>query len=432
MRKARPIHEGLKMNLPNQNDVGRGHNENAMRLSILADDAQRALERVASGETDTIEGWLAYGAALNEGRAMHSGDREFGQWVSENVLYQVGNAIRPEDQISAMWAAGNSDQFETARAAGNARTVRGIYAKWQEIDAARKAAEERERAAVARAKAEAERKEAEEARRKAEEQRREAKARADAEAAAQMAAQQAKDAEARRIAQEQARVAAIAREEAEAAAKAEDAKAKAADKVAKESDKTAKAADKSAKSADKKAAKAKTGDTSADKTAHVSNNSGENEWYTPAQFIEAAREVLGGIDLDPATSEIANRRVKAAKIFTIDDDGLSRDWPVGSIWMNPPYAQPLMGQFASKFAAAIRAGSSGIVLVNNATETAWFQEIAAECAAICFPKTRIRFLDPDGNPSGAPLQGQAIIYSGNSPAEFCAKFSQFGLIVRHG
>jgi len=34
---------------------------------LLAPAAQRALERVASGETDTIEGWLAYGAALNEG-----------------------------------------------------------------------------------------------------------------------------------------------------------------------------------------------------------------------------------------------------------------------------------------------------------------------------------------------------------------------------
>ena len=419
------------MNSPPQNDIGRGHNENAMRLSILADDAQRALERVASGETDTIEGWLAYGAALNEGRAMHSGDREFGQWVEANVIGKLAQQqIEPKDQQAAMWAAGNSDQFDTARAAGNARTVRGIYAKWNEIDAARKAAEERERAAVARAKAESERKEAAGARRKAEEQRSEAKARADAEAEAHLAAQMAKDAEGRRIAQEQARVAAIARAEAEAAAKAEDEKANAADKIAKEYDKTAKAADKVANSADKKAAKAKTGDTSADKTAHVSNNGGENEWYTPAQFIEAARDVLGGIDLDPATSEIANQTVKAALIFTIDDDGLSRDWPVGSIWMNPPYAQPLMARFASKFASAIRDGSSGIVLVNNGTETSWFQEIAAECSAICFPKARIKFLDPDGN-AGSPLQGQAIIYAGKLPGEFCAKFSKFGLVVRH-
>ena len=167
------------------------------------------------------------------------------------------------------------------------------------------------------------------------------------------------------------------------------------------------------------------------KRAHVANNSGNNEWYTPAQFIEAARSVLGGFDLDPASSEIANRTVKADRIFTAEDDGLKQEWPVGRIWMNPPYAQPLMGQFASKFAAEIRRGSEGVVLVNNATETGWFQEIAAECSAICFPRARIKFLDPDGNP-GAPLQGQAIIYCGPDADAFEEAFHTFGLVVRRG
>lgn len=167
------------------------------------------------------------------------------------------------------------------------------------------------------------------------------------------------------------------------------------------------------------------------KHVHVAQNGGNNEWYTPPEFIEAARAVLGGFDLDPASSEIANRRVQAAQIFTAKDDGLTQEWPVGRIWMNPPYAQPLMGQFASKFAAAVRAGSEGVVLVNNATETAWFQEMAAECSAICFPKTRIRFLDPQGNP-GAPLQGQAIIYCGPDPDAFKEAFHGFGLVVLHG
>lgn len=407
-----------------------GHNERTARLGLLADDARGALGRVASAEADTIEGWLAYGAALNEGRALFPvGDNaRFSEWLATNNLSVANDAER----AAAMWAAANPPEFDTARQASNARTVRGIYAKWQEMDAERKAAEQRAIAEAERFKAEAERKAAAEAKAKADAERAEAKARADAEAAALRAAQQAKDAAARRLAQERAAIEAKARAEAEARAKQEEAKAKASNIAARQSEKSAKTADNSAKRSDKKAAAAKAGNTQGnDKLAHVSNNSGENEWYTPATFIEAARAVMGGFDLDPASSEIANRTVQADRIFTQEDDGLKQDWHIGRIWMNPPYAQPLMGQFADKFAAEIRKGSEGIVLVNNATETAWFQTIAAECSAICFPKTRIRFLDPEGNP-GAPLQGQAIIYCGPDVEAFKEAFAAFGLVVSHG
>ncbi len=168
------------------------------------------------------------------------------------------------------------------------------------------------------------------------------------------------------------------------------------------------------------------------KKAHVANNSGNNEWYTPAPFIAAARQVMGGIDLDPASSEVANRTVGADTIFTAEMDGLAQEWPVGRIWMNPPYAQPLMGQFAARLADEVARGSEAVVLVNNATETAWFQVMGEACAAICFPKTRIKFVDPDGKASGAPLQGQAILYSGPNVAAFADTFRQFGLVVLHG
>lgn len=164
----------------------------------------------------------------------------------------------------------------------------------------------------------------------------------------------------------------------------------------------------------------------------VAQNTGNNEWYTPPDIIEAARAVLGGFDLDPASSEIANRTVGAVRIFTAEDDGLAQEWPTGRIWMNPPYAQPLMGQFAAKYSAEIRKGSSGVVLVNNATETVWFQTIAQVSSAICFPQSRIRFVDPQGNQSGAPLQGQAILYAGSNPDAFHAAFGSFGVVLRHG
>ena len=163
--------------------------------------------------------------------------------------------------------------------------------------------------------------------------------------------------------------------------------------------------------------------------AHVAHNSGDNEWYTPERYIEAALEVMGSIDLDPASCELANRTVKAAEIFTEQDNGLTKAW-VGNVWMNPPYAQPLIAQFAEKITAEVECGSvkQACVLVNNATETAWFQRMMERASAVCFPAGRVRFLDQDGK-TGAPLQGQAVIYFGENRFAFLKTFKQFGFVL---
>jgi len=159
---------------------------------------------------------------------------------------------------------------------------------------------------------------------------------------------------------------------------------------------------------------------------HVSEASGENEWYTPPEYVKAVREIMGGIDCDPASSEKANRTIKADTFFTIDDDGLSKKWH-GRVFMNPPYAPPLIGQFSAAIVKKFKAGEidEACILVNNATETVWFQSMAECSSAVCFPKSRIRFLDPAGNP-GAPLQGQAVIYLGKKSDVFCRVFGKFG------
>ena len=67
---------------------------------------------------------------------------------------------------------------------------------------------------------------------------------------------------------------------------------------------------------------------------HVANNSGDNEWYTPKPYIDAARAVMGNIDIDPASSDEANKIVQASKIYTAEDSGLKHDW-AKITWINP-------------------------------------------------------------------------------------------------
>ena len=135
---------------------------------------------------------------------------------------------------------------------------------------------------------------------------------------------------------------------------------------------------------------------------------------------------MGYIDLDPASSEAANEVVGATAYYTAEDDGLSLPW-VGKVWMNPPYAKALVEQFADKMAYHVGNGdvTEAIVLVNNATETAWFRTMISVASAVVFPASRIRFWQPNSDP-GAPLQGQAFIYMGHSPDVFLKEFTVFG------
>jgi len=194
----------------------------------------------------------------------------------------------------------------------------------------------------------------------------------------------------------------------------------------------------------------------------VSNNSGENEWYTPPEFIRAAHAVYeayqgtcgdcdpgcsgegcSALDLDPASSEVANLTVYAKRFYTAEDDGLTQEW-ANTVWLNPPYANPLIGDFVDKLLREMDAGrtSVAIVLVNNATETKWAQRLLKRATAVCFPSGRIKYLDHTGTPANTPLQGQMLVYlisqnlraelglEGTPPAGvFAANFGQFGAVL---
>lgn len=163
-----------------------------------------------------------------------------------------------------------------------------------------------------------------------------------------------------------------------------------------------------------------------------------NEWYTPAKYIEAAREVMGGIDLDPASCELANRTVKAARYYSKEDDGLSKEW-AGRIWLNPPYGklnpvpgstksyQKLFVERAVREYQQRRIEQAVLLLLGNACFAHYFYPLWEY--PLCFHDGYITFNKPDGSTDDFGF-GTIIVYLGPNEQTFIDVFSQFGRIAK--
>lgn len=157
-----------------------------------------------------------------------------------------------------------------------------------------------------------------------------------------------------------------------------------------------------------------------------------NDWHTPAKYIAAVKSVMGGIDLDPFSSAQANETVQAARFFTVADDAFTPEvpWRAVRLFMNPPYGRGVIDAAVNRFLSEWFAGSfqEAVALVNNATETQWFQSLMSECSAVCFTDHRIAFVSPDNKQESGNTRGQAFFYFGGRFGPFSDAFHSFGAI----
>jgi len=153
------------------------------------------------------------------------------------------------------------------------------------------------------------------------------------------------------------------------------------------------------------------------------------EWYTPATLIERARQLLGTIDLDPASSAEAQRTVQAVRWCGLDHpdsgrrDGLAREWP-GHVWMNPPYGDTI-GEWVARLVHQYENGptTEALALLPARTDTAWWQD-NLRAYGYCAIRGRLRF---SGAENSAPFPS-ALIYLGDNFTLFHRTFSSLGLV----
>lgn len=171
-----------------------------------------------------------------------------------------------------------------------------------------------------------------------------------------------------------------------------------------------------------------TGDSALARTMSKSN-----EWYTPPEYIKAVRQVLGPIELDPASCKTANQIVQACNYYDLACGGLQQSWRAKTVYLNPPYGRDghVSNQeiWSGRLLQEYKAGNieQAILLVSAATDAGWFHRLWDY--PICFTRGRIRFVTTSNSTLG-PTIGSAFVYLGTNTPRFVEVFCQFGAIVQ--
>jgi hypothetical protein len=192
----------------------------------------------------------------------------------------------------------------------------------------------------------------------------------------------------------------------------------------------------------------------------LSQDSGDTERYTCPAIMEKVRFFFGQIDLDPASTKVANKTVQASRIITKKGDGLTKPWKAKTVWLNHPFQKGekackpnckkktcndpntinyrgecitvdipsnlmWIEKLVSEYKQKNFQESLNITFVNS-SET-WCQLLLKE-GVQCFVSKRVEYYSPTGKKSGGVTKGSMITYLGPRTDEFKALFSDIGVV----
>ena len=136
---------------------------------------------------------------------------------------------------------------------------------------------------------------------------------------------------------------------------------------------------------------------------HYSSKS--NEWATPQKLFDELNEEFN-FTLDPCATD---ENAKCNKHFTIEDDGLSKDWSKDVVFMNPPYGREIKKWIKKAYEESLN-GATVVCLIPARTDTTyWHDFIFDKADDIRFLIGRLKF---GNSKNSAPFPSAIVLYRG--------------------
>jgi site-specific DNA-methyltransferase (adenine-specific) len=141
----------------------------------------------------------------------------------------------------------------------------------------------------------------------------------------------------------------------------------------------------------------------------------KDEWSTAQDFYDGLNSKYK-FTLDPSADAT---NAKCSKFYTIDDDGLSKDWAGETVFCNPPYSKA-KEWMKKAFEESKKANTKIVMLVAARTDTKFFHDYCMKANEIFFVKGRLKF---GGSKNSAPFPSMVVVFD-KSNLKLSLRFAQ--------
>lgn len=130
----------------------------------------------------------------------------------------------------------------------------------------------------------------------------------------------------------------------------------------------------------------------------------KDKWETPEHIFRKLDQEFH-FTLDPCAE---THTAKCKKYFTIEEDGLSKDWKGETVFCNPPYSNENIDMWMEKcYNESLKPNTTVVALVAVSASANWWHEWVLNKAELRFVERRVQFV---GAPYTATFSSVIVVF----------------------